>query len=316
MSWVHRVLTDTDDDGRYRSGLAAILGACLVTLPLLFGMVDATTALIAMLIGSLVAVVAVPLWRSGEGALDGPMTIITYVAFLVASVVVLRQLPGLAIFGFLGGFAFTLGVLRFVNGWRNPVPPTPPDLGAPPDPARPRACARLAPTGTRHRHRHRRFARTRRVSLTMESPPPSQPWRPTRAELEAADGLAIPDVIAPGLKILFCGINPGRYSGATGRHFARPGNRFWPTLHAAGFTDRLLTPWDGEELLKAGFGITNLVNRTTATAAELGAQELREGAARLLATAERYRPACVAILGISAYRIAFDRPKAADGTAA
>ena len=147
----------------------------------------------------------------------------------------------------------------------------------------------------------------------MESPPPAHPWRPTRAELEAADGQAIPDVIAPGLKVLFCGINPGRYSGATGRHFARPGNRFWPTLHGAGFTDRLLTPWDSEELLQAGLGITNLVNRTTATAAELDAAELREGATRLLKTAERYRPACVAILGISAYRIAFDRPKAVLG---
>jgi double-stranded uracil-DNA glycosylase len=147
----------------------------------------------------------------------------------------------------------------------------------------------------------------------MESPPPAHPWRPTRAELEAADGRSIPDVIAPGLRILFCGINPGRYSGSTGRHFARPGNRFWPTLHAAGLTDRLLTPWDGEELLEAGFGITNLVNRTTATAAELSSDELREGAARLLETAQRYRPVCVAILGISAYRIAFDRPKAAMG---
>ena len=147
----------------------------------------------------------------------------------------------------------------------------------------------------------------------MESPPPAHPWRPTRAELEAADGRAIPDVIAPDLKVLFCGINPGRYSGATGRHFARPGNQFWPTLHAAGFTETLLTPWDGDAMLAAGFGITNLVNRTTATAAELGAAELREGAVRLLATAERYRPACVAILGISAYRIAFDRPKATLG---
>ena len=147
----------------------------------------------------------------------------------------------------------------------------------------------------------------------MEPPPPSRPWRPTPAELEAADGRAIPDVVAPGLKVLFCGINPGRYSGATGRHFARPGNRFWPTLLAAGFTDRLLTPWDGEALLEAGFGITNLVNRTTATAAELGPDELRRGAATLLATVERYRPAAVAILGISAYRTAFERPTAGIG---
>src|SRR5215204_5635461 len=103
MGWVRRVMTDTDDDGRYRSGLGAILGACLVTLPLLFGMLDAKTALIATLIGSIVAVVAVPLWRTASGASDGPMTIITYVAFLVALVVVLRQLPGLAFSVFLGG---------------------------------------------------------------------------------------------------------------------------------------------------------------------------------------------------------------------
>lgn len=147
----------------------------------------------------------------------------------------------------------------------------------------------------------------------MEPPPPAHPWRPTRAEIEAADGRAIPDVIAPDLRVLFCGINPGRYSGATGRHFARPGNRFWPTLHAAGFTDRLLTPWDGEAMLEAGLGITNLVHRTTATAAELDATELRTGATRLLAIVERYRPGSVAILGISAYRTAFDRPKAEIG---
>ena len=126
MNWVRRVLTDTDDDGRYRSGLAVILGACIAVLPLLFGMLDAKTALIAALIGSIVAIVAVPLWRSAGGALDGPLTIVTYVAFLAASVVVLRQLPGLAIWVFFGGFAFTLGVLRFAIGWRNPVPPTPP----------------------------------------------------------------------------------------------------------------------------------------------------------------------------------------------
>ena len=147
----------------------------------------------------------------------------------------------------------------------------------------------------------------------MEPPPPAHPWRPTAAELEAADGRAIPDLIRPGLKVLFCGINPGRYSGATGRHFARPGNRFWPTLQAAGFTDRLLTPWDGDAMLEAGFGITNLVNRTTATAAELDAPELRAGADRLRQTAERYRPARMAILGISAYRTAFQQPKAVLG---
>jgi len=115
-------MTDTEDDGRYRSGLGAILGGCIVALPLLFGVVDAETALIATLIGSVVAVAAVPLWRPAEGALDRPMTVIAYVAFLVASVVVWRQLPGLAFFVFLGDFTFTLSVLRFVTGWRNPVP--------------------------------------------------------------------------------------------------------------------------------------------------------------------------------------------------
>jgi double-stranded uracil-DNA glycosylase len=147
----------------------------------------------------------------------------------------------------------------------------------------------------------------------MNAELPSEPWRPTAAQLAAAEGRSIADVIAPGLRVLFCGINPGLYSGATGRHFARPGNRFWPTLHAAGFTDGLLTPWDGDALLAAGFGITNLVNRTTATAAELSADELREGAARLLATTQRQRPTFVAILGISTYRTAFDRPAATLG---
>lgn len=138
-------------------------------------------------------------------------------------------------------------------------------------------------------------------------------WRPSREDLAAAQDAAIPDLIAPNVRVLFCGINPGLYSGATGRHFARPGNRFWPTLHASGFTDRLLTPWDAEAMLQAGLGITNLVNRTTATAAELDAPEVRAGGARLTATAERHRPAYVAILGITAYRTAFGRPRAVIG---
>jgi TDG/mug DNA glycosylase family protein len=142
---------------------------------------------------------------------------------------------------------------------------------------------------------------------------PDAPWRPTHAQLEAARDAAIPDLVAPGLRVLFCGINPGLYSGATGRHFARPGNRFWRTLHAAGFTGRLLTPWDDDAMLAAGLGITNLVNRTTATAAELEPHELLEGATRLVATAERYHPAIVAVLGVTAYRTAFDRPKAVVG---
>ena len=139
------------------------------------------------------------------------------------------------------------------------------------------------------------------------------PARPTKAELEAAGGAVIPDVIADDLRVLFCGINPGLWSGATGDHFARPGNRFWPTLHAAGFTDRLLTPWDGDAMLQTGLGVTNLVDRTTATAAELEPDEIRAGGRRLRDTAERYRPAVVAFLGITTYRIAFERPKASVG---
>ena len=97
--------------------------------------------------------------------------------------------------------------------------------------------------------------------------------KPTRADLLAAQDKKLRDVIAPGLRILFCGINPGLYSGATGFHFARPGNRFWPTLHQAGFTPRLLSPSEQRELLALGYGITNLLARTTATADELSAQE-------------------------------------------
>jgi TDG/mug DNA glycosylase family protein len=117
-------------------------------------------------------------------------------------------------------------------------------------------------------------------------------------------------MLAPGLRILFCGINPGLYSGATGHHFARPGNRFWPALHAAGFTERLLAPFEERELLQNGYGITNLVNRATATADELSSEELIEGGRRLTATVRHYQPRCLAILGIGAYRRAFGRPKA------
>ena len=109
------------------------------------------------------------------------------------------------------------------------------------------------------------------------------------------------------------GINPGLWSGATGYHFARPGNRFWPTIHRAGFTPRQLAPDETEELLRRGIGITNLVNRTTRTAAELSGDELRGGATRLRATVRRLRPRAVAVLAVAAYRIAFDRPRAVIG---
>lgn len=137
--------------------------------------------------------------------------------------------------------------------------------------------------------------------------------KPTRAQLLAAAGKTVPDVIAPHLRVLFCGINPGLYSGATGHHFARPGNRFWPALYRAGFTDRLLSPCEERLLLARGFGVTNLVARTTASADELTVEELRDGRRRLLEKVKRYRPRVVAVLGVTAYRRAFDRPKASLG---
>jgi TDG/mug DNA glycosylase family protein len=137
--------------------------------------------------------------------------------------------------------------------------------------------------------------------------------RPSRADLAAAAGRSIRDVIAPGLDVLFCGINPGLYSAATGWHFARPGNRFWPALASAGFTPTVLHPSQRDELLTGGVGITNLVARGTATAAELDDEELRAGRRRLEAKVRRYRPRVVAIVGVGAYRTAFDRPRAQPG---
>ncbi|MFN2389776.1 MAG: G/U mismatch-specific DNA glycosylase [Actinomycetota bacterium] len=142
---------------------------------------------------------------------------------------------------------------------------------------------------------------------------PRTPRRPSQNELRAAHGKTIEDVIAPGLQVLFCGINPGLYSGAVGHHFARPGNRFWPALHLSGYTDRLLAPHEQRALLAYGIGVTNLVARTTATAAELSPEELRAGGTALQAKVVRYRPGCVAFLGIGAYRAAFARPHAVVG---
>ena len=142
-------------------------------------------------------------------------------------------------------------------------------------------------------------------------PPVSR--RPTRAELLAAVDRTVRDVIAPDLRVLFCGINPGLYTAWTGHHFARPGNRFWPALHAAGFTDRLLDPGEERLLLASGYGITNVVARTTATAAELAPGEFVAGGRRLAAKVRRYRPRVLAVLGVTAYRAAFDRPAATVG---
>jgi len=120
-------------------------------------------------------------------------------------------------------------------------------------------------------------------------------------------------VIAAQLRILFCGINPGLYSGAVGHHFARPGNRFWPVLHAAGFTKRVLSPWEEKVLLEGGYGITNLVARATVSAEELDRSELLAGARRLKRKAGRYQPCWIAVVGIGAYRIAFAKPRAVFG---
>lgn len=137
--------------------------------------------------------------------------------------------------------------------------------------------------------------------------------RPTKADLAAAVDRTIPDVIAPDLRVLFVGINPGLWSGATGFHFARPGNRFWKAIALAGLVDRVLDPSEQDELLRHGMGITNLVPRTTATAAELTPDELREGGRVLTAKVARDRPRTVAFLGISTYRVAFGAPKVAIG---
>ena len=141
----------------------------------------------------------------------------------------------------------------------------------------------------------------------------SAPWRPTKAEIAAAHGARVADVIAPGLTVLFCGINPGLYSGAVGHHFARPGNRFWRALSASGFTPRTFSPFEEHELLSCGLGVTNLVARATATADELTRPELEAGARALLRKLSRHRPLVVAVLGLGAFRVAFGEPRATVG---
>jgi double-stranded uracil-DNA glycosylase len=113
--------------------------------------------------------------------------------------------------------------------------------------------------------------------------------------------------------VLFCGINPGLYSAATGWHFARPGNRFWPALHLSGFTPRLLAPREQDLLPGFGLGITNLVARATAQASELDAAELRAGREHLAALTRSHPPRIVAIAGVTAYRTAFGQPRAGTG---
>jgi TDG/mug DNA glycosylase family protein len=137
--------------------------------------------------------------------------------------------------------------------------------------------------------------------------------RPSAEQLATALDRTIPDVLAPGLRVVFCGINPGVWSAAIGRHFARPGNRFWPALYASGFTARLLGPYEQEELPRYGLGLTNVVSRATARADELAPEEYRDGGRVLAAKLAEYQPRWVAVLGIGAYRTAFDRRQAQVG---
>ena len=129
------------------------------------------------------------------------------------------------------------------------------------------------------------------------------PWKPTKAQLLAARNKLVPDLIAKDLIVLFAGINPGLYTAAIGRHFGRPGNRFWPALHGGGFTPRLFSPFENSLILDLKFGITNIVERATARADELTDDELRAGGQRLEAKVKRWRPTVVAFVGIGPYRI-------------
>jgi len=145
------------------------------------------------------------------------------------------------------------------------------------------------------------------------APTAPAPARPTRAELLAAGGRRVPDLIAPDLRVLFCGINPSLYSAVVGHHFARPGNRFWPTLHAAGFTERLLAPSEEAALLERGIGITNVCATASASAESLSRDDYRAGSASLRRKLVRYQPRLIAFLGLGAYRIAANRPEAVVG---
>lgn len=135
-------------------------------------------------------------------------------------------------------------------------------------------------------------------------------FKPTKEELREAVNRTTEDLIDYDLKVLFCGINPGLYSTATGFHFARPGNRFWKVLHLAGFSERLLHPSEEHELLESGYGITSLCKRTTARADELTQEEFIEGGKLLVKKLEKYKPKTLAVLGIGAFRTAFEKPQA------
>jgi len=135
-------------------------------------------------------------------------------------------------------------------------------------------------------------------------------FKPSKEDLRDAINRTTEDLIDYDLKVLFCGINPGIWSGATGFHFAKPGNRFWKVLFLAGFTDRILHPSEEHELLELGYGITSFCKRTTARADELTPKEYIEGGKALVKKIEKYKPQNLAVLGIGAFRTAFQKPKA------
>jgi TDG/mug DNA glycosylase family protein len=141
-------------------------------------------------------------------------------------------------------------------------------------------------------------------------------WRPASSSsprIATANRKPLRDVIAPGLDVLFCGINPSLISAERGHHFARPGNRFWKALHGSGFTPRLLSPYEDASVAEYGLGITNVVDRPTRSAAELSPEELRQGMRALARLVDRYEPRVVAVVGLTAWRTGFERPDAGLG---
>jgi double-stranded uracil-DNA glycosylase len=137
--------------------------------------------------------------------------------------------------------------------------------------------------------------------------------RPTPEELAASAGGTVPDIIAPGLQVLFTGINPGLWSAAVRHHFARPGNRFWKALAGSGFTQTVLSPYEERRLLDVGVGITNIVPTATRSASEVTPDQLRRGVVTLERKVKRWRPRAVAVLGLGAYRTGFGRGDALIG---
>jgi double-stranded uracil-DNA glycosylase len=138
-------------------------------------------------------------------------------------------------------------------------------------------------------------------------------WKPTPEQIRQAHGKTIRDILAPNLRVLFCGINPGLYTAAVGHHFARPGNRFWPALYKSGFTPRIYSPFEEEKLLELGLGITNIVRHATNRADELTDEQLRAGGRNLIRKIRRFHPRFIAVVGLGAYRVAFNQARATLG---